>query len=389
VFRGGLIVLKKIVSTLLLTVFFGILPVSAAPATVFDVAAGSAVLVEVSTGQLLFDKGADIPLPPASITKLMTLLLALEAVEKGQVAWDDPVIVSERAWRMGGSEMFLKIGQEVTFGDLLTGISVVSANDACIAVAEHLAGSEEIFVQRMNKRASELGMTNSSFVNSSGIPATGHQMSARDIALLSRYLVQKHPKVLELYAKREFTFNDIRQFNRNPLLGRFPGADGLKTGWTDEAGYCLVGTAVQDGIRLISVVLNTAGEQERLTATQKLLNYGFRNFELHTAAAAGDHIGEGVPVRDGRKPFVPVTSKEDIRVMVPAGRQPADLELLIAETADLLAPVKAGTSAATLEVRLDGITLATAELVTAEDISRANLFVRLLRAVSRLFLNLF
>jgi len=355
----------------------------------FDVAAGAAVLMEASTGQLLFDKGSDTPLPPASITKLMTLLLALEAVEKGQVAWDEQVIASERVWRMGGSEMFLKIGQEVTFRDLLTGIAVVSANDACIAVAEHLAGSEEVFVQRMNERAAELGLTNSRFHNSSGIPAPGHEMSARDIAVMSRHLIQNHPKVLELYAQREFTFNNIRQFNRNPLLGRFPGADGLKTGWTDEAGYCLVGTAVQNDVRLISVVLDTADELARLTASQELLNYGFRNFKMHTAAAAGGPIGEGVPVRDGRKLLAAVTSKEEVRVVLPEGREPGELELLITNPANLQAPVTAGTSAATLEVRLDGTTLTTAELVTAEDIARANFFVRLLRTITSLFRNLF
>jgi D-alanyl-D-alanine carboxypeptidase (penicillin-binding protein 5/6) len=344
--------------------------------------------MEASTGQLLFDKGSDVPLPPASITKLMTLLLALEAVEQEQVAWDEPVIVSERAWRMGGSEMFLNIGQEVAFGELLTGIAVVSANDACIAVAEHLAGSEEAFVQRMNERARELGMSNSSFLNSSGIPAPGHRMSARDIAVLSRHLLQEHPTVLELYAKREFTFNEIRQFNRNPLLGRFTGADGLKTGWTDEAGYCLVGTAVQNETRLISVILNTNSNQERLTATQELLSYGFRNFKLHTAATAGKPLGEGVPVRDGRKLLVAVTSREDVRVMLPAGRQPNELELLITNPKPLQAPVTAGASVATLDVRLNGTTLTTAELVTAEDIARANFFVRLLRTITSLFRNI-
>jgi len=379
----------RIIFAVLLILSLNIFPVSAEPAAVFDVAAGAAVLLEASTGQVLFDKGSGTPLPPASITKLMTLLLALEAVEQGQVTWDEPVIVSERAWRMGGSEMFLKIGQEVTFGNLLTGISVVSANDACIAVAEHLAGSEEAFVQRMNERAAALGLTSSSFRNSSGIPAPGHQMSARDIAVLSQHLLQEHPTVLELYAKREFTFNDIRQFNRNPLLGRFPGADGLKTGWTDEAGYCLVGTAVQDGVRLISVVLNTAGEQERLTATKELLNYGFRNFTLHTVAAPGALVGEGVPVRDGRKLLAAVTGTEEIRVLLPAGRTPDELELATTGIKDLQAPVAAGTGAATLEVRLDGVTLTAAELVTAEPIERANVFVRLLRAISGLFRNLF
>lgn len=377
----------KFKSIVFLLLFLLIVPVHAFAENSFDVSAGVAVLMEASTGQLLFAKNAEQPLPPASITKLMTLLLAFEAMEDGQVSWEETVIVSEKAWRMGGSEMFLELGQEVAFGDLITGISVVSANDGCIAVAEHLLGSEEAFVQRMNQRATELGMTRTNFKNSNGIPAPGHEMSARDIAVLSRHLINNHPRTLELETQREFTFNNIRQFNRNPLLGKFPGADGLKTGWTDEAGYCLVGTAEQDGIRMISVVLSTASDSERLTASQELLSHGFRDYQLATALEPGDVPGE-VQVKNGKKTSVNVTVQESVSVVVPTGRE-GDLELVVLSPVTLEAPVAAGTPAATLDVRLDGETLTSAELVTTDEVKRANIFVRFFRAIGRLLRGLF
>jgi D-alanyl-D-alanine carboxypeptidase (penicillin-binding protein 5/6) len=364
-----------------------IVPLHAFAENGFEVSAGVAVLMEASTGQVLYAKNAEQPLPPASITKLMTLLLAFEALENGQVSWEETVIVSEKAWRMGGSEMFLELGQEVTFSDLITGISVVSANDGCIAVAEHLLGSEEAFVQRMNQRATELGMTRTTFKNSNGIPAPEHQMSARDIAVLSQHLIKNHPRILELETQREFTFNNIRQFNRNPLLGTFPGADGLKTGWTDEAGFCLVGTAEQDGIRMISVVLNTVSDEERLTASQELLSHGFRDYQLTTALKPGDVPGE-VQVKDGKKTSVNLTVQESVTVVVPTGRE-GDLELVVLSPVALEAPVAAGTPAATLDVRLDGETLTSSELVTTDEVKRANIFVRFFRAIGRLLRGLF
>jgi D-alanyl-D-alanine carboxypeptidase (penicillin-binding protein 5/6) len=377
----------KIKPIVFLLLFLLIVPLHAFAENGFEVSAGVAVLMEASTGQVLYAKNAEQPLPPASITKLMTLLLAFEALENGQVSWEETVIVSEKAWRMGGSEMFLELGQEVTFSDLITGISVVSANDGCIAVAEHLLGSEEAFVQRMNQRATELGMTRTTFKNSNGIPAPEHQMSARDIAVLSQHLIKNHPRILELETQREFTFNNIRQFNRNPLLGTFPGADGLKTGWTDEAGFCLVGTAEQDGIRMISVVLNTVSDEERLTASQELLSHGFRDYQLTTALKPGDVPGE-VQVKDGKKTSVNLTVQESVTVVVPTGRE-GDLELVVLSPVALEAPVAAGTPAATLDVRLDGETLTSSELVTTDEVKRANIFVRFFRAIGRLLRGLF
>jgi len=348
----------------------------------FDTTAGVAALLEASTGQVLYLKNPDEQRPPASITKVMTLLLAFEALERGSITWDETTIVSTQAWQKEGSTMFLPWNQPVTMENLIKGISIVSANDGCIALAEHLYGSEEAFVVQMNKRARELGMTNTVFKNSTGLPAEGHVMSARDIMILSRELVTKHPKVLEFEAQREFTYNNIRQDNRNPLLGRYEGADGLKTGWTTESGYSLVGTAERDGRRLISVVLNTTSETARRAASEELLNHGFRNFRLTTVAPSGSVVGEGA-VKGGRRPLVGLAVVGDANVSIPTGRE-NDIELVV-QAADLVAPVPAGAPAGNLLMRLDGETLHTVPIVTAVEMKRANIIVRIFRGIADFF----
>ncbi|MFZ5989535.1 MAG: D-alanyl-D-alanine carboxypeptidase family protein [Bacillota bacterium] len=350
----------------------------------FQSSAGSAVLMEASTGQILYEKNADTAVPPASITKVMTLLLGLEAVEQGKVKWDDLVTISEKSWRMGGSKMFLLVGDKVKYSDIMTGISVVSANDGCVALAEHLYGSEEAFVQVMNQRARELGMVNSQFKNSSGLPAPGHVMSAKDIAILARHIIQNHPKIIELESQREFTYNNIRQFNRNPLLGVFPGADGLKTGWTEEAGYCLAGTAQQNGMRLISVVLNTKDEKERSTASQELLTYGFRNFKSVKLKNAGEIAGN-IEVKNGKKQSVPIKIDSDISVIIPAARENDIKTEIIKDSSALNAPVTAGSPVGKLEVQLDGKTLASTSISTAEDAAGIGIFGLILRGIGNIF----
>jgi serine-type D-Ala-D-Ala carboxypeptidase (penicillin-binding protein 5/6) len=354
----------------------------------FDTTAGVAALMEASTGQILYQKNADEQRPPASITKIMTLLLAFEALERGNISWDETTIVSRAAWskEVEGSKMFLGLGQEVTIRDLIYGISIVSANDGCIALAEHLYGSETVFVQHMNRRAEELAMTNTSFKNSTGLPAEGHVMSARDIAVLARELVVNHPKILEIEALREFTFNDIRQDNRNPLLGRYPGADGLKTGWTTESLYSLVGTAEQDGRRLISVVLNTTSENARLVASEELLNHGFRNFRQVTVSQAGEPVGE-VPVRDGKRRMVNVTVPDNVVAAVPQGRE-GDVETTIDAEA-LVAPVAKGAAAGQLLVQLEGETLYAVPVETVDAVGRANFIVRAFRGIASFFRSIF
>lgn len=360
------------------------------PATAFaniDVSAGSAILMEASTGQILYEKNSDQALPPASITKIMTLLVIFEALEKEQITWDEKVVVPENAWRMEGSRMFLELGQEVTVRDLVKGISIISGNDACVAMAEHLYGSENAFVRVMNERAQELGLKNSKFQNSTGWPAENHYMSAKDIATLAQYLISNYPEIIEFEAQRELTFNNIRQYNRNPLLGRYPGADGLKTGWTTEAGNCLVGTAKQGDIRMISVVLNTVDEDARFTASQELLNHGFRNFEPVEIAKAGEIVGQ-VNIQEGRKKILNVTVAEDYTAFVPSGSK-EKLEKVLVAKEDLKAPIKKGEVAGTLEIHAAGEKITSVEVVAQSDMKRANIVVRAFRWVGSFFGSLF
>ena len=351
----------------------------------FDVDARSALLMEVNTGKILYEKDIDTPYPPASITKNMTLLLALEAIEEGRMDWNDIVVISENAWRMKGSEMFLEIGQEVTVKELLQGISVVSANDACVAIAEHLYGSEAVFVQKMNEKAQELGMTQTRFENSTGLPNENHYMSARDIALQAAYIVNNHPKILELESQREFTFNDIIQYNRNPLLGRYPGADGLKTGWTNEAGYCLVGTAKNEDLRLVSVVLNSPSIPLRLSSTEALLNYGFLEYTFKTIAEKGEVVGEA-PLPDGKSREVEASTAELLGAVI----KPSDREKLetVIQYEKLSAPIKKGDKIGTVIVMLEDEVLNRVELVANQDVDRTNFVVIAGRAIGGFFKNI-
>jgi len=353
----------------------------------FETSADYAVLMEAKTGRLLYEKNGDVPRPPASITKIMTLLLAFEALERGDISWDQTTTVSERAWRIEGSEMFLEVDTEVTVEELISGISIVSANDGCVAIAELIAGSEDAFVARMNKRAKELGLQNTSFQNSTGLPADNHYMSAKDIAILARELINRFPKILEFESQREYTYGGIKQYNHNPLLGRFEGADGLKTGWTPESGYSLVGTAVRNNMRLISVVLNTESDEERLLASQSLLSHGFTNFELAEVAKAGTVYGE-LPVKDGSPQTVPLTVAANYETVIPR-ESLEELEYKVTEEKTLTAPVEEGIEAATLELVYEGKTVASTPLVTAGAVKKANIFVRLFRALINFIKNLF
>jgi serine-type D-Ala-D-Ala carboxypeptidase (penicillin-binding protein 5/6) len=349
----------------------------------FDLPAETAVLMEAKTGQVLYQKDGETPLPPASITKIMTLLLAFEELDSGRVNWDDLVTVSQKAWEMEGSTMFLNIDQKVSYGDLITGISVVSANDACVAIAEHIFGSEQEFVSKMNLRASSLGLQNTNFKNATGWPQEGHYMSAMDIAVLARYLVNTYPKILEIESMSEFTFNNIKQYNRNPLLGKFDGADGLKTGWTTEAGYCLVGTAMQNDTRMIAVVLKTDSETQRLASSRTLLNHGFRNFVLQDVALSGEDAPP-LTVQNAKEKFVPIQIKETLSAVVPIeSKNEISKEITIKDT--LKAPLPAGTVVGEMVFSLDGRPIGRVDLVTVDDAPKANFLVLLFRRLLKLF----
>lgn len=366
------------------------LPALAAPDIELELNADSAVLIDAVNGTLLYEKDAHTPRPPASITKVMTLLLAMEDLEAGHVNWDTTVTVSERAWRTGPdeSQMFLNIGQQVSFKDLLKGIDIVSANDACIAVAEHLSGSVELFVQRMNDRAAELGLENSHFANPHGMDDPDHYMSAYDIARLAAYLLRTQPEVITFQSEKEFTFNEIRQFNLNPLLGNYPGADGIKTGSTPNAGYCIAGTSKQQNMRLIGVVLHSDSMKQRQEDIEALLNYGFRNYSLQTLHDEDDVVTR-VPVKRGQKREVALIAAGPVQAVVPVN----DSSYRIREEFDLpdavAAPIKEGDVLGTLLLKnQDGELVAEIELMAGENLKRLGFVPNVLRQTGDFFAGL-
>jgi D-alanyl-D-alanine carboxypeptidase (penicillin-binding protein 5/6) len=365
-----------------------LLPVSAASREVLDLHTDAAVLIEAETGTLLYaGPDAEKPMPPASLTKIMTLLIAMEEMERGAVDWDTPITASQKAWETGGSTMFLNIGQQATFRDLIRGICIVSANDACVAIAEYLYGSEAAFVEQMNRRAKELGLENTHFVNSHGLHDDDHYMSPLDVARLAAYFIKTQPEAARFQSEREFTFNDIRQFNRNPLLGNFPGADGIKTGSTPEAGYCLAATSKQDGMRLISVVMNTPGNEERGEDSRVLLNYGFRNFQFVVLAEAGETVTT-VPVTRGRRRELPATAKAPIRLVIPRHVNENRLEQVFSLPDSVKAPVEKGTPLGSVQVKLEGETLAEMELLAGDSVEKLGFFASLWRSIGDSISNL-
>ena len=291
----------------------------------FDVAVPSAFLMDAETGQVLFAKDPDRQVPPASLVKVMTLLVALDAVERGLVALDDPVRISREAEAMGGSQVYLAQGERFTLEKLLRAVAIASANDASVAVAEHVAGTEGAFVALMNRRAQELGATGTRFTNSHGLsPSEGEDpnlTTARDVALMARELIHRHPQVLQWTAVRRELFRERPPFylqNTNGLIGRYPGADGLKTGFTSEAGYSLVATAEQNGRRLIAVVLQATSDPERVAQAERLLDFGFRAYRPVVVALEGERVGE-LRLRSGQPEAVPVSAARTLRVLTIGG----------------------------------------------------------------------
>ncbi len=260
-----------------------------------QLAAKSYMLMDAASGEVLVEHNGDERLPPASLTKLMTAYIATLEIQKGQISDNDMVTVSEKAWRTGGSRMFIQVNTQVSVDDLLHGIIIQSGNDASVAMAEHIAGSEEAFADLMNSTAQRLGMTNSHFVNATGLPDPDHYSSANDMAKLARAIIYEDPAHYAIYAQKEFFWNNIKQPNRNLLLWRDKTVDGLKTGHTEEAGFCLVASAVRDNMRLISAVFGTDSEQARAAETQKLLTYGFRFFETRTFYQKGAECAPADP----------------------------------------------------------------------------------------------
>ena len=298
-------------------VFFAALFVLAASARAMspvETKAEFALIMDYATGAVLFEKNADQPTAPASMSKLMTVAIVFEKLKSGELSLDDPFSVSVKAWRMQGSKMWVREGTEIPLADLLRGVIIQSGNDACIVIAENIAGSEDAFAELMTRKAREWGMTNSSFANASGWPHPDHKMSMRDLGILARKIIKDYPDYYALFSEREFTWEKIRQSNRNPLLKAFDGADGLKTGHTDESGYGVVGAAVKDGVRRIVILNGLESDKERTREARRMMLIAFNDFEERTLFEAGDIVADAA-VFGGKAPAVPLITRDTVSVI--------------------------------------------------------------------------
>lgn len=353
-----------------------------------EIAASSYILMDATTGHVILENNATEALPPASLTKIMTAYIAIEEIVSGNLAMDDEVHISEKAWRMDGSKMFVGVNTNVSVADLLRGIIIQSGNDASVAIAEHIAGSEDAFADMMNQYAEVLGLEQSFFMNSSGLDSEEYynQMSARDLALLSRATVNNHSDYYPMYAEREFTYNDIRQPNRNTLLFRDSNVDGLKTGWTDRAGYCLVTSAERDGMRLIAVVMGTESENARAVETQKMLTYGFRYYETWKLNDAGQVL-TSVPIWSGERDTLDLSLTEEVFVTIQRGRG-EELEAAVNVDEIIYAPVETGQIMGAVDITLDGESVYSGEVAALRGVARGGVMKRMTDWFSLRFSNL-
>ena len=335
----------------------------------------SYLIADAHSGYYLVEKNIDRRVDPASLTKMMTAYVAASQISGGHIAMTDQVIVSERAWRMGGSRMFIDVGKQVSVEDLLKGVIIQSGNDASVALAEHISGTEEAFADLMNQYAAELGMKDSHFMNSSGWPDENHYTTARDLATLARALIRDQPEIYALHSIKEFTWNNIKQSNRNSLLWDDSSVDGIKTGHTESAGYCLVASSVRDGIRLVSVVMGAAGARARTKATQALLNYSYRFYETRTIYRADETI-TNLKVWKGERDNLDLVAQDDLVLTLPRSRFDK-VETVTTVEENPVAPIAAGQVLGQLELSLDEEVIATMPLVAAETIPAGNFLIRL------------
>ncbi|MCW8944919.1 MAG: D-alanyl-D-alanine carboxypeptidase [Sedimenticola sp.] len=345
---------------------------SAAPVPAPPTVAGTGhLLIDFDSDRILSSENADQSLEPASLTKIMTAYVVLREIHEGHVTLQDQILVSKKAWRTPGSRMFIEVGKKVSLETLLKGMIIQSGNDASVALAEHVAGSEETFANLMNEHAQRLGMFNTHFANSTGLPAEGHLTTALDIALVTKATIKEFPDFYAWYSTKEFTFNDIKQKNRNRLLWRDDAVDGVKTGHTEAAGYCLVASAKKDGMRLISVVMGTQSEDARAKESQALLNYGFRFFETHRLYGAGDKLTT-TRVWKGSKEQLSLGLNQDLFITIPR-RQYKNLQASMSIDPKIMAPVNKGTTLGKVTVALEGETILETDLVALEAISEGGI----------------
>lgn len=337
------------------------------------------ILIDANSGKILTQKDADKRRPPASLTKIMTLYVVSSALKSGQITLDTEVPISEKAWRTGGSKMFVKVGSNVKVRDLIKGIIVDSGNDACVAMAEYLGGNEPSFAAMMNQQAQQLGMMNSHFTDSTGLPDPNHYTTAQDLAILARALIAHFPEYYPWYKEKWFTYAGIRQPNRNRLLWRDADVDGVKTGHTEEAGFCLVASAKKADTRLISVTLGGPTDSARASDSQALLNYGFHFFETHLVYKAGESL-DNIRVWKGEGTHVSVGITKDLYVTIPAN-QYKNIQTIQDVPKDLSAPINKGQSVGNLVLKLNGEVIATQPLIALEEDPEGGLWTRAKDAV--------
>jgi D-alanyl-D-alanine carboxypeptidase (penicillin-binding protein 5/6) len=370
----------------LLLALFSLAPAAAQRAPVPSppiIGAKSYLVIDGQTGSTLAELKPDERLAPASLTKLMTAYAVFKSLGQGQISLDEEITISEKAWRTQGSRMFIEVGSRVSVENLLLGMIVQSGNDASVALAEHVAGNEQVFAELMNQYAQALGMTQSRFVNSTGLPNENHYSTARDLATLARAIVTEFPEYYAWYSVREFEWNDIKQPNRNNLLWRDPSVDGMKTGHTEEAGYCLVSSAERDGMRVVAVVLGTSSAKARVDGSQALLNFAFRFFETRLLYKAGEAITESRIWKSANE-----TSSlgvlEDLYITIPRGSYDS-LEMVSNVPAVLTAPVAKGQPLGDIEVKLGEDTLLASPLRALDENPEGSLWQRTRDSVSLMF----
>jgi D-alanyl-D-alanine carboxypeptidase (penicillin-binding protein 5/6) len=374
------------VANLIASTLFAALALLAAAtsALAIETPARAAIVVDIESGAVLMEKEADKPIPPASMSKLMTLYLVFEALDQGRLKLDDMLPVSEEAWRKGGSKMFVRVGDRIKVEDLLHGVTVQSGNDACIVLAEGLAGTEEAFARAMNEKAKEIGLTHSHFMNATGWPDPGHEMSVRDLAKLASLIVTRFPQFHPLFSIKEFTWEGITQQNRNPLLYLDIGVTGMKTGHTEDAGYGLTATAERDGRRVVLVVAGLPDMEARRIEAEKLLNWAYREFKTGPLFRAGQPVAEA-DVWIGERDRVALTPTEDIVVTVPVA-DTGSVRARVRYDGPVPAPIEKGQKIAELVVETPGLETTVHPLVASEAVQKGGVLKRL-EAAARLLIS--
>ncbi len=370
--------MKSLLSLLCLSVLM--LVAGAGAPLALDTSARQALLLDMNTSTVLFEKNADQSMPPSSMSKMMTVFITFERLKNGSLSLDDSFAVSEKAWRKGGSKMWVRVNSRVRVEDLLRGIIVQSGNDASIVVGEGLGGSEGAFADLLNARAQDLGMKNSNFLNASGWPEDGHQTTARDLSILVRETIRQFPQYYHYYSEKSFTYNGIRQPNRNPVLFRNLGADGLKTGHTEAAGYGLASSALRNGRRLILVLNGLPSKKARATESERLIDWGFHEFKIYDLFKGGDKVSNA-KVWMGKSPTVPLIIEKDLRLTL-ARLARRGMKVKVRYDGPISAPIAKGTKLAVLHAEFPGLPPLQVPLLAGENVERLSLFSRLDAALS-------